>query len=107
MPFPGSQAKEMNSDLINVETTPLAESITDDQGTSAPPKKIMDINQPQTCKNKGCGQTFKEKDNHETACNYHPGPAVFHDRVRGVSYCIVNSVICIVCVCVYTCIQFD
>lgn len=100
MPFPGSQAKEMNSNPVNVATTPLAESITDDQGTSAPPKKIMDINQPQTCKNKGCGQTFKEKDNHETACNYHPGPAVFHDRVRGVSYCIVNSVIYIVCVCV-------
>jgi hypothetical protein len=51
---------------------------------SAPAKKVVDINQPQTCKNQGCGQTFKEKDNHETACNYHPGPAVFHDRMRGV-----------------------
>jgi hypothetical protein len=55
---------------------------------SAPAKKVVDINQPQTCKNQGCGQTFKEKDNHETACNYHPGPAVFHDRMRGV--CIMH-----------------
>lgn len=55
-----------------------------------PPKKIVDINEPQICKNKGCGQTFKEKDNHDTACSYHPGPAVFHDRMRGVGidFCI-------------------
>ncbi|XP_004308155.1 PREDICTED: cysteine and histidine-rich domain-containing protein RAR1 [Fragaria vesca subsp. vesca] len=86
----GSQAKEMNSKPVNVVTTPLTESITDDQGTSAPPKKITDINQPQTCKNKGCGQTFKEKDNHETACSYHPGPAVFHDRVRGWKCCDIH-----------------
>ncbi|KAL6131914.1 hypothetical protein ACLB2K_070287 [Fragaria x ananassa] len=86
----GSQAKEMNSKPVNVVTTPLTESNTDDQGTSAPPKKITDINQPQTCKNKGCGQTFKEKDNHETACSYHPGPAVFHDRVRGWKCCDIH-----------------
>lgn len=48
------------------------------------PKKVVDINEPQVCKNKGCGQTFKEIDNHDTACSYHPGPAVFHDRMRGV-----------------------
>lgn len=55
-----------------------------------PPKKIVDINEPQTCKNKGCGQTFKEKDNHDTACSYHPGPAVFHDRMRGWKCCDVH-----------------
>lgn len=81
----GSQAKEMNSKPVNVATTPLAESITDVEGTSAPSKKIVGINEPQLCKNKGCGKTFKEKDNHEAACSYHPGPAIFHDRVRGVS----------------------
>lgn len=54
------------------------------EGLPAPAKKMVDINHPQICKNKGCGKTFKEKDNHDTACSYHPGPAVFHDRMRGV-----------------------
>ncbi|KAL8557027.1 hypothetical protein ACS0TY_004485 [Phlomoides rotata] len=53
-------------------------------------KEIVDINQPQTCKNKGCGKSFKEKDNHATACSYHPGPPVFHDRVRGWKCCDVH-----------------
>ncbi|XAR71781.1 hypothetical protein NMG60_11018193 [Bertholletia excelsa] len=57
------------------------------EGLSAPPKKIVDINEPQVCRNKGCGKTFKEKDNHDTACSYHPGPAVFHDRMRGWKCC--------------------
>ncbi|CAL9008561.1 unnamed protein product [Prunus brigantina] len=86
----GSQAKEMNSKPVNVATTPLAESITDVEGTSAPSKKIVGINEPQLCKNKGCGKTFKEKDNHEAACSYHPGPAIFHDRVRGWKCCDVH-----------------
>ncbi|XAR71782.1 hypothetical protein NMG60_11018194 [Bertholletia excelsa] len=59
----------------------------DSVGLSAPPKKIVDINEPQVCRNKGCGKTFKEKDNHDTACSYHPGPAVFHDRMRGWKCC--------------------
>lgn len=59
------------------------------QSSPAPAKKVVDINQPQTCKNPGCGKTFKEKDNHDTACSYHPGPAVFHDRMRGVRYIIL------------------
>ncbi|XWS50650.1 hypothetical protein CRYUN_Cryun12cG0104500 [Craigia yunnanensis] len=81
----GSQPRELNS-------TPAvpAESSADVQGSSPPPKKIVDINQPQTCKNKGCGKVFKEKDNHETACSYHPGPAVFHDRVRGWKCCDIH-----------------
>ncbi|KAL6530182.1 hypothetical protein OROHE_014535 [Orobanche hederae] len=53
-------------------------------------KKIADINQPQICKNKGCGRNFKEKDNHDTACTYHPGPPVFHDRMRGWKCCDVH-----------------
>ncbi|XP_039119147.1 cysteine and histidine-rich domain-containing protein RAR1-like [Dioscorea cayenensis subsp. rotundata] len=53
----------------------------------APVKKKIDLNEIQTCRNKGCGKTFKEKDNHETACEYHPGPPVFHDRIRGWKCC--------------------
>ena len=53
---------------------------------AAPVKKIVNLNQERVCKNKSCGKTYKEKDNHETACEYHPGPAVFHDRSRGVCH---------------------
>ncbi|KAK4769867.1 hypothetical protein SAY87_030399 [Trapa incisa] len=60
------------------------------QVSSVPAKKIIDINACQICKNKGCGQTFKEKDNHETACSYHPGPAIFHDRMRGWKCCDIH-----------------
>ncbi|CAN0902619.1 Cysteine and histidine-rich domain-containing protein RAR1 [Linum grandiflorum] len=56
----------------------------------APAKKRVDINEPQTCKNKGCGKTFKEKDNHDTACSYHPGPPVFHDRNKGWQCCDIH-----------------
>ncbi|KAH9312137.1 hypothetical protein KI387_027172, partial [Taxus chinensis] len=52
--------------------------------------RIIDLNETQVCRNKGCGQNFTERDNHETACNYHPGPAVFHDRLRGWQCCDVH-----------------
>ncbi|XP_010555630.1 PREDICTED: cysteine and histidine-rich domain-containing protein RAR1 [Tarenaya hassleriana] len=52
-------------------------------------KKKVGMNEPQVCKNKGCGKTFKEIENHETACSYHPGPAIFHDRSRGWKCCEV------------------
>ena len=81
----GSQVKVMNSNPpIAVAVTPAESNTEEQKAISAPAKKIVDINEPQTCRNKGCGKTFKEKDNHETACDYHPGPAVFHDRMRGV-----------------------
>lgn len=48
--------------------------------------KVIDLNAKQVCKRKGCGNTFTEKENNSTACNYHPGPAVFHDRQKGVSH---------------------
>ncbi|KAE8698196.1 Cysteine and histidine-rich domain-containing protein RAR1 [Hibiscus syriacus] len=78
----GSQPKAPNP-------TPAAPAncSADVEESPPPPKKIVDINQPQTCKNKGCGKVFKQIDNHETACSYHPGPAVFHDRVRGWKCC--------------------
>ncbi|KAJ4950083.1 hypothetical protein NE237_026915 [Protea cynaroides] len=81
----GSQAREVN--LRPAKYVP-AERNTDFQ-IPAPVKKI-DINQPQICRNKGCGKTFKEMDNHDTACSYHPGPAVFHDRVRGWKCCDIH-----------------
>ncbi|KAH0454026.1 hypothetical protein IEQ34_018350 [Dendrobium chrysotoxum] len=58
--------------------------------TPAPVKKIVDINDLQTCRNKGCGKSFKEKDNHENACEYHPGPPVFHDRMKGWKCCDIH-----------------
>ncbi|KAG5558453.1 hypothetical protein RHGRI_008403 [Rhododendron griersonianum] len=81
----GPQVKPMNPNPPSA--TPLTSAKINkggQEGLPAPAKKIVDINQPQICKNKGCGKTFKEKDNHDTACSYHPGPAVFHDRMRGV-----------------------
>ncbi|XP_057546580.1 cysteine and histidine-rich domain-containing protein RAR1 [Amaranthus tricolor] len=60
------------------------------ENVPAPPRKKVGINEPQICKNKGCGQTFKEIDNHDAACNYHPGPAIFHDRMRGWKCCDVH-----------------
>lgn len=84
-PFSGSQARELNPTASNTVIGAHSESNPDSLDTQPPPvKKIVDINEPQTCRNKGCGKTFKEKDNHDAACSYHPGPAVFHDRVRGV-----------------------
>ncbi|XP_021909533.1 cysteine and histidine-rich domain-containing protein RAR1 isoform X2 [Carica papaya] len=86
----GSQAKGLNSQPTNAATNVPAEGSGDVKPSVAPVRKIIDINQPQICKNKGCGKTFKEKENHETACSYHPGPAVFHDRVRGWKCCDVH-----------------
>ncbi|KAL3647421.1 putative methionine--tRNA ligase, cytoplasmic protein rar1 [Castilleja foliolosa] len=84
----GSNAKELKP------KTDASACIESDQrlpeSVPSQPKKIVDINQPQLCKNKGCGKTFKEKDNHVEACNYHPGPPVFHDRMRGWKCCDVH-----------------
>lgn len=76
--FLGSQIKPVNpSGNASSETKASAE-------VPKQPTRIVDINETQTCQNKGCGKPFKEKDNHDTACSYHPGPPVFHDRVKGV-----------------------
>lgn len=84
----GSQPKEVNPKSSNTVAATSNESNQDlHESHPPPPKKIVDINQPQTCKNSGCGKTFTEKENHDTACSYHPGPAIFHDRMRGVSRC--------------------
>ncbi|KAK7280049.1 hypothetical protein RJT34_25111 [Clitoria ternatea] len=90
----GSQSKPVNivrDKSVNVSGATCADSNSTVQAQAPkPPKKIVDINEPQVCKNKGCGQTFKEKDNHDTACSYHPGPAIFHDRMRGWKCCDVH-----------------
>ncbi|CAH1438923.1 unnamed protein product [Lactuca virosa] len=88
----GSQVKVMNTKPSYQPQSTTSEKVNLDlkESGKTPVKKIVDINQPQICKNKGCGQTFKEIDNHETACNYHPGPAVFHDRMRGWKCCDVH-----------------
>ncbi|RKO94110.1 chord-domain-containing protein [Blyttiomyces helicus] len=40
-----------------------------------------------TCSNKGCGKTFKDQDNSDTACEYHNGAPVFHEGLKGWSCC--------------------
>jgi hypothetical protein len=80
--FSGSQPKPQKpaaTDDTNKEPV--------EKSSVPPPKKRIDINEPRICKNKGCGKSYKEKDNHDSACDYHPGPAVFHDRMRGVCIC--------------------
>lgn len=81
----GSQVKGDNKSSNEASTLP-DETNADSQAAPAPAKKIIGINEPQICKNKGCGKTFTEMENHDTACNFHPGPPVFHDRLRGVRY---------------------
>ena len=86
----GSQVQGNNKSINQASNVPPASNI-DSQVSPAPAKKTVGINEPQICKNKGCGKTFTEMDNHDTACSYHPGPAVFHDRLRGVRYiCLLN-----------------
>ncbi|KAH7372686.1 hypothetical protein KP509_17G016600 [Ceratopteris richardii] len=50
--------------------------------------RVADFNAKQTCKN--CKKTFTESVNHDTACLYHPGPPIFHDRSRGWSCCNIH-----------------
>ncbi|KAI9112111.1 hypothetical protein K1719_017007 [Acacia pycnantha] len=79
----GSQSKPLN---------PVVNAPSEGKASAVPkqPKKTFDINETQKCKNKGCGKEFKEKDNHDAACSYHPGPAVFHDRLRGWKCCDIH-----------------
>lgn len=50
--------------------------------------RVLDFNAEQTCKN--CKKTFTEMENHDTACEYHAGPPIFHDRSRGWACCDVH-----------------
>ncbi|KAF8052638.1 hypothetical protein N665_1526s0003 [Sinapis alba] len=64
----GSQPKEQIRQALNTPAQAQEEEIE----TLAPPPPV------------------KKRDNHETACSYHPGPAVFHDRLRGWKCCDVH-----------------
>ncbi|KAL7146444.1 hypothetical protein ABFS83_06G041700 [Erythranthe nasuta] len=85
----GSHARQLNPKPASSETKPDIQEIQPPQ-PKPQPKNVVDINQTQICKNIGCGQSFKEKNNHDTACNYHPGPPVFHDRMRGWKCCDIH-----------------
>lgn len=39
------------------------------------------------CYNKGCGQKFKQSENTETSCRFHPGDHYFHDAYKGWTCC--------------------
>lgn len=39
------------------------------------------------CYNKGCGQRYKESENTETSCRFHPGEHYFHDAYKGWTCC--------------------
>jgi disease resistance protein len=65
---------------------PIAKPVPPPVTKKASVPKVIDLNANQVCKHKGCGNTFTEKENHSTACHYHPGPAVFHDRSKGVKH---------------------
>jgi len=60
--------------------------------TAKPKPKVAEVGPDveQTCKNKGCGLKYKENENHNNACKYHPGPPLFHDRKKGWKCCDVH-----------------
>ncbi|KAJ3197090.1 hypothetical protein HK101_006052 [Irineochytrium annulatum] len=39
------------------------------------------------CTNKGCGKSYEEDQNHDTACEHHAGGPVFHEGLKGWSCC--------------------
>ena len=39
------------------------------------------------CKRNGCKKVYKESENHDKACNYHPGMPVFSNLKKGWSCC--------------------
>ena len=43
----------------------------------------------QICRNKGCGESYRERDNADDACLHHPGPPIFHERKKGWACCDV------------------
>ena len=39
------------------------------------------------CKRPGCNQFYKESENDDTKCYYHPGKPIFHDLKKGWECC--------------------
>ena len=52
-----------------------------------PPPPPVDPDVEQTCRNAGCGSRFRERDNTDEACAFHPGPPIFHERAKGWKCC--------------------
>lgn len=42
---------------------------------------------PVKCGRPGCDKSYKESENHDSACNYHPGPPIFHEGYKGWKCC--------------------
>lgn len=40
-----------------------------------------------SCQRNGCTKTFDDADNHDAACQFHPGAPVFHEGKKGWSCC--------------------
>lgn len=81
-----SQTPKSLPSILKFESPPPVAS----PSQSRPTTQILDLNIKQICRNPGCGNGFIELENNETACQYHPGPAVFHDRVKGWKCCDIH-----------------
>lgn len=68
----------------------FAEEHPDDEPSAAPkakPRPAPRADGKAMCVNGGCQQTYVVAENNETACKYHKGQAVFHDRGKHWSCC--------------------
>ncbi|MCO5581264.1 hypothetical protein L7F22_035142 [Adiantum nelumboides] len=86
----GSQPAIRSSMQSNLPVTNVTDVVkrNEEQKKANERPQVVDFNAEQTCKN--CKRTFTEMGNHDTACEYHPGPPVFHDRSRGWACCKVH-----------------
>eukprot|EP01126_Amoeba_proteus_P030238 TRINITY_DN2995_c0_g1_i6.p1 TRINITY_DN2995_c0_g1~~TRINITY_DN2995_c0_g1_i6.p1 ORF type:complete len:323 (-),score=62.28 TRINITY_DN2995_c0_g1_i6:492-1460(-) len=48
-------------------------------------KKSTDV--LRKCGRNGCGKQFRESENHDTACSFHPEEAIFHEGLKGWRCC--------------------
>eukprot|EP00271_Cylindrocystis_brebissonii_P015244 TRINITY_DN3752_c0_g1_i1.p1 TRINITY_DN3752_c0_g1~~TRINITY_DN3752_c0_g1_i1.p1 ORF type:complete len:240 (+),score=30.35 TRINITY_DN3752_c0_g1_i1:252-971(+) len=92
--FPSQTTRPPSSASPSTSAATAASTAASASATSAAAKsstpRVVDFTAEQTCSNKGCGVKFREKDNSDTACSFHPGPAVFHDRRKGWACCDVH-----------------
>eukprot|EP00828_Plagiopyla_frontata_P033948 TRINITY_DN4411_c0_g1_i1.p2 TRINITY_DN4411_c0_g1~~TRINITY_DN4411_c0_g1_i1.p2 ORF type:complete len:245 (+),score=56.46 TRINITY_DN4411_c0_g1_i1:124-858(+) len=63
------------------------------QEEEAKKEKKLFINAKGFCKclNKGCNKDFKEEENNDQACHYHPGEPIFHDVKKFWTCCKAES----------------
>ena len=45
------------------------------------------MSEEKKCKRNGCRKTYKEEENNENSCGYHPGLPIFHDTKKGWQCC--------------------